>query len=136
MQPKYLLCGIKRLVTNAGNLLATPEALGSLCVCFMCSMRASPPRNSLWQIGQDVALGPPIRAACCCNTGTRSCSSCERTHEDGRTLMGRLDTHKHRQHETRGSARVKYESETRNTNIKLLYTLTWIRLCLNKQVEQ
>jgi hypothetical protein len=79
-------------VTNAGNLLATPEALGSLWVCFMCSMSASPPRNNLWQMGHDVAFGPPIRAACCCNTGTRSCNSCERRHEDGRTLSGRLDT--------------------------------------------
>lgn len=49
------------------HLLATPEAFGSLCVCFMCSMRASPPRNILWQRGQEVAFGPPISAACCCN---------------------------------------------------------------------
>lgn len=55
-------------------LLATPDALGSLWVCFMCSMRASPPRKSLWQTGQLVALGPPIRAACCWNT-TRCCNS-------------------------------------------------------------
>ena len=55
-------------------LLATPEAFGSLWVCFMCSMRASPPRKSLWQTGQLVAFGPPIRAACCWNT-TRCCNS-------------------------------------------------------------
>ena len=40
----------------------------------MCSMRASPPRKSLWQTGQLVAFGPPIRAACCWNT-TRCCNS-------------------------------------------------------------
>jgi hypothetical protein len=81
-------------------------------------MRASPPRNSLWHIGQDVALGPPIRAACCCNTGTRSCSSCERTHEDGRTLLGRLDTQKHntKHMEMCGWS---MRDETRNTNINL-----------------
>lgn len=43
-------------------------------VCFMCSMRASPPKKSLLQTGQLVALGPPIRAACCWNT-TRCCNS-------------------------------------------------------------
>lgn len=55
-------------------LLATPDALGSLWVCFMCSIRASAPRKSLWQTGQLVALGPPRRAACCWNT-TRCCNS-------------------------------------------------------------
>ncbi|KAI4495896.1 hypothetical protein M0802_008302 [Mischocyttarus mexicanus] len=40
----------------------------------MCSIRASPPRKSLWQTGQLVAFGPPIRAACCWNT-TRCCNS-------------------------------------------------------------
>lgn len=55
-------------------LLATPEALGSLWVCFMCSISASPPRKSLWHTGQLVAFGPPIRAACCWNT-TRCCNS-------------------------------------------------------------
>lgn len=55
-------------------LLATPEALGSLCVIFMCSMSASPPRHSLWHTGQLVALGPPMRELCCWNT-TRCCSS-------------------------------------------------------------
>jgi hypothetical protein len=29
------------------NLHATPEAFGSLCVYFMCSMRLSPEKNSL-----------------------------------------------------------------------------------------
>lgn len=48
-------------------LLATPEAFGSLWVCFICSIRASPPKNILWHRGHDVAFGPPIRAACCCN---------------------------------------------------------------------
>lgn len=55
-------------------LLATPEAFGSLWVCFMCSINASPPRKSLWHTGQLVAFGPPIRAACCWNT-TRCCNS-------------------------------------------------------------
>lgn len=55
-------------------LLATPEAFGSLWVCFMCSISASPPRKSLWHTGQLVAFGPPIRAACCWNT-TRCCNS-------------------------------------------------------------
>lgn len=47
-------------------LLATPEALGSLWVCFMCSIRLSPPMNILWHNGHVVAFGPPMRAACCC----------------------------------------------------------------------
>lgn len=67
-----LLYGTKKYVRY---LLATPVAFGSLCACFMWSMRASPPRNNLWQSGQAVAFGPPMRAACCCNTGTRSCTS-------------------------------------------------------------
>lgn len=64
------------------NLLATPDAFGSLCVFFICSIRASAPKNSLWQIGQDVALGPPINAACCCNTPKCSCSSCFPPHHN------------------------------------------------------
>lgn len=50
--------------------------LGSLWECFMWSMRASVPRKILWQTGQEVVLGPPIRAACCCKTSTRSSASC------------------------------------------------------------
>lgn len=45
-----------------------------MCVIFMCSMSASPPRHSLWHTGQLVALGPPMRELCCWNT-TRCCSS-------------------------------------------------------------
>lgn len=63
-----------RVLNYRRYLLATPEAFGSLWVCFICSMRASPPRKSLWQTGQLVAFGPPIRAACCWNT-TRCCNS-------------------------------------------------------------
>lgn len=62
---------------SSGNLLATPDAFGSLCVFFMCSTSASPPNTTLWHIGQGVAVAPPIiSAACCCKTPRCSWSSC------------------------------------------------------------
>ena len=39
-------------------------ATTSLWTCFMCSIKASLPRKSLWHREQHVVLGPPIRAAC------------------------------------------------------------------------
>lgn len=48
----------------------------SLCTFFMWSISASVPRKSLWHTGHDVALGPPMSAACCCKTPRCSCSSC------------------------------------------------------------
>lgn len=50
---------------------------GSLCWCFIWSIRASAPKNSLWQMGQEVAFGPPISAACCCRTPRCNWSSCK-----------------------------------------------------------
>lgn len=85
-------------------LLATPEALGSLCVIFMCSMSASPPRHSLWHTGQLVALGPPMRELCCWNT-TRCCSSffggafsTDARRQTGRSF--RASPHQHHHHTT------------------------------------
>lgn len=86
-------------------LLATPEALGSLCVIFMCSMSASPPRHSLWHTGQLVALGPPMRELCCWNT-TRCCSSffggarsTDARRQTGRSFV-RASPHQHHHHTT------------------------------------
>lgn len=85
-------------------LLATPEAFGSLCVIFMCSMSASPPRHSLWHTGQLVALGPPMRELCCWNT-TRCCSSffggacsTDARRQTGRSF--RASPHQHHHHTT------------------------------------
>lgn len=77
----FFLCNAT--VTKRGSsryLLATPEALGSLCVCFMCSISASPPRNILWQSGQEVAFGPPMSAACCCNRPIHCWQNCALIH--------------------------------------------------------
>ena len=52
--------GIERL-----PVIEEVPGAASLWTCFMCSMRASLPRNNLWQSEQQVVLGPPIRAACC-----------------------------------------------------------------------
>lgn len=68
------------------NLLATPEAFGSLCVVFICSTSASPPNRTLWQIGHGVAEAPLIiKAACCCKTPRCSWSS----YSIGRGVVGR-----------------------------------------------
>lgn len=56
-------------------LFAVVFGFGSLCECFICSIRASAPKNSLWHIGHDVAFGPPMRAACCCKTPKCNCNS-------------------------------------------------------------
>lgn len=69
---RFLLAVVAAAAAATGAVLL----LGSLCECFICSISASAPRNSLWQIGQDVAFGPPINAACCCKTPKCSCSSC------------------------------------------------------------
>lgn len=73
------------------NLLATPDAFGSLWVFFMCSTRASPPNTTLWHIGQGVAVAPPIMsAACCCKTPRCSWSSCSTGGGDAGIAVQRL----------------------------------------------
>ena len=59
-----VLCRRVSSVYFSMALPATPEAFGSLCTCFMCSISAAPPRYILWQSGQLTAFGPPISAAC------------------------------------------------------------------------
>ena len=46
-------------------LPGTPEAFGSLCTYFMCSINSSPEMQSFWQIGQQLGFGPPTNAVCC-----------------------------------------------------------------------
>ena len=46
-------------------LPGTPDAFGSLCTYFMCSIRSSPEMQSFWQMGQQLGLGPPTNAVCC-----------------------------------------------------------------------
>ena len=46
-------------------LPGTPDAFGSLCTYFICSMRDSPLTQSFWHSGQHAGLGPPTRAVCC-----------------------------------------------------------------------
>lgn len=72
-QPEEFIC--KRMSTEkerkdvVWNLPVMEEvpaaATTSLWTCFMCSIKASLPRKSLWHKEQHVVLGPPIRAACC-----------------------------------------------------------------------
>ena len=47
------------------DLPGTPEAFGSLCTYFMCSINSSPEMQSFWQIGQQLGFGPPTNAVCC-----------------------------------------------------------------------
>ena len=49
----------------AEYLPGTPEAFGSLCTYFMCSINSSPEMQSFWQIGQQLGFGPPTNAVCC-----------------------------------------------------------------------
>ncbi len=55
--------GIHGVITSA-HLPGTPEALGSLCTNFMCSMRDSPLTHSFWHMGQQLGFGPPTKAVC------------------------------------------------------------------------
>ena len=64
----------KKLTANLDNYInkilflpGTPDAFGSLCTYFMCSIRSSPDMQSFWQMGQQLGLGPPTNAVCCWN---------------------------------------------------------------------
>lgn len=101
------------------NLLATPDALGSLCVFFMCSTRASPPNTTLWHIGQGVAVAPPIMsAACCCKTPRCSWSSCSTGGGDAGIAVQRLGhihhkkTHKQQKYTVEREFWTKYFGQT------------------------
>lgn len=128
------------------NLLATPDAFGSLWVFFMCSTRASPPNTTLWHIGHGVAVAPPIMsAACCCKTPRCSWSSCSTGGGDAGIAVQRLAHIRNKTHKINIQSRGNFEKkicQTVNFDIKqinvkianwyfLLIILKLIIKCLN-----
>jgi len=65
MWEKQVVRPIDLAVVRAKYLLATLLGLGSLCACFICSIRLSAPRKSLWHKGQVTAFWFPPRMDAC-----------------------------------------------------------------------
>ena len=61
----YLVYNVAYHIHPVEYLPGTPEAFGSLCTYFMCSINSSPEMQSFWQIGQQLGFGPPTNAVCC-----------------------------------------------------------------------